>query len=474
MNDYEVLGLKEGADENQIKRAYFKLVRQFSPEKDPERFQQIRQAYENLKEGRKGEALALVIPDERFAGEMFRQIKDLYGRRNFKGAIETAEEAIRYYGEWTGYLYYLSRIQLENGNTGKAVKGFEKLVEREPDNVHFVKKLALAYMERGYGKKAYSAFAKAYGLGCREIDFLNDYAMICRDRKDYARSADMLSELIELGSTDCKKNMMYLINASAGLFQMCLTAGNGNLDQARETIYRCLDSSAPYMPEYEEELQDMAAAILLVLKGAGQAVGADRARIRMKLERGLGRAKADTVMDSAEKAADLKLIMEDDRLSEPWKTWRELLSIKNQTGFSDEETRRYILLDCKLCVLEEWPGIRGEVEIIRECYPLFYDCVREFIETLERAGNTEYLRRKMLKDFERLARYMPVSMYEEKYGSVGERVGFEDLERTVFGDLERDDERAYQEPYVRSQPKIGRNDPCPCGSGKKYKKCCGK
>ena len=27
-------------------------------------------------------------------------------------------------------------------------------------------------------------------------------------------------------------------------------------------------------------------------------------------------------------------------------------------------------------------------------------------------------------------------------------------------------------PTVRTQPKIGRNDPCPCGSGKKYKKCC--
>ena len=26
---------------------------------------------------------------------------------------------------------------------------------------------------------------------------------------------------------------------------------------------------------------------------------------------------------------------------------------------------------------------------------------------------------------------------------------------------------------VRSQPKVGRNEPCPCGSGKKYKKCCG-
>ncbi len=26
---------------------------------------------------------------------------------------------------------------------------------------------------------------------------------------------------------------------------------------------------------------------------------------------------------------------------------------------------------------------------------------------------------------------------------------------------------------VREEPKVGRNDPCPCGSGKKYKKCCG-
>jgi SEC-C motif-containing protein len=26
---------------------------------------------------------------------------------------------------------------------------------------------------------------------------------------------------------------------------------------------------------------------------------------------------------------------------------------------------------------------------------------------------------------------------------------------------------------VRNEQKVGRNDPCPCGSGKKYKKCCG-
>jgi len=27
--------------------------------------------------------------------------------------------------------------------------------------------------------------------------------------------------------------------------------------------------------------------------------------------------------------------------------------------------------------------------------------------------------------------------------------------------------------YVRAEPKVGRNDPCPCGSGRKHKRCCG-
>ena len=29
-----------------------------------------------------------------------------------------------------------------------------------------------------------------------------------------------------------------------------------------------------------------------------------------------------------------------------------------------------------------------------------------------------------------------------------------------------------QQQYIRAERKIGRNEPCPCGSGKKYKKCC--
>lgn len=36
------------------------------------------------------------------------------------------------------------------------------------------------------------------------------------------------------------------------------------------------------------------------------------------------------------------------------------------------------------------------------------------------------------------------------------------------------DEVEKKKPVRRSEDKVGRNDPCPCGSGKKYKKCCGR
>ena len=40
--------------------------------------------------------------------------------------------------------------------------------------------------------------------------------------------------------------------------------------------------------------------------------------------------------------------------------------------------------------------------------------------------------------------------------------------KNKYSDLKQSSENT----FIRKKPKIGRNDPCPCGSGKKYKKCC--
>lgn len=43
---------------------------------------------------------------------------------------------------------------------------------------------------------------------------------------------------------------------------------------------------------------------------------------------------------------------------------------------------------------------------------------------------------------------------------------------TGFDDFDEFDDDA-PTPWMRSEPKVGRNNPCPCGSGKKYKRCHG-
>lgn len=47
---YEVLGLARDADEAAIRKRYLELVRQFPPDRDPQRFGEIREAYERLRD----------------------------------------------------------------------------------------------------------------------------------------------------------------------------------------------------------------------------------------------------------------------------------------------------------------------------------------------------------------------------------------------------------------------------------------
>lgn len=79
-----------------------------------------------------------------------------------------------------------------------------------------------------------------------------------------------------------------------------------------------------------------------------------------------------------------------------------------------------------------------------------------------------------------------VLIEELKQGSSRAKKCAEDMERLYDFDEDKLEEEwdalmkavaersESSQPFVRKAPKVGRNDPCPCGSGKKYKKCCGR
>jgi curved DNA-binding protein CbpA len=62
---YKILEIERGATEAEIKQAYFALVREHSPERDPEGFKHIRAAYEKLRSGIERAETDLFLIDER-------------------------------------------------------------------------------------------------------------------------------------------------------------------------------------------------------------------------------------------------------------------------------------------------------------------------------------------------------------------------------------------------------------------------
>ncbi len=104
------------------------------------------------------------------------------------------------------------------------------------------------------------------------------------------------------------------------------------------------------------------------------------------------------------------------------------------------------------------------VEYKNEAYNIFKVLMDRIYRDI--AGNLFRASLQMAGSFEELLQSLPQEFIHEQ---------FESFETTA----EPEEEEAPQIPaelpitFRRSEPKVGRNDPCPCGSGKKYKKCCG-
>jgi preprotein translocase subunit SecA len=135
------------------------------------------------------------------------------------------------------------------------------------------------------------------------------------------------------------------------------------------------------------------------------------------------------------------------------------------------------------------------VEYKTEGFELFEQMMKaveeNVVQTLFRVTDPEFFRSRKLaalqgrqaaKDdtVERLSRYQYVSAdkQQDRSFSVYDTSRFQLAGQASVGDGEDGNGASREEPKVKREPirvevRIGRNDPCPCGSGKKYKKCCG-
>lgn len=101
------------------------------------------------------------------------------------------------------------------------------------------------------------------------------------------------------------------------------------------------------------------------------------------------------------------------------------------------------------------------VEYKNEGFAIFEEMINDMRISIARKIFRVIIRR----DTERPKRNTP-RVTQESHNSLG-GLG------TAPKNMERNEAGPQKVQVQRAEPKVGRNDPCPCGSGKKYKKCCG-
>ena len=455
---YDILGLEPGASQVEIKKAYFKLIRQYPPESAPEQFQKIREAYEQLKSAANKPEEPVFPPfSEPWAEKMFQQIEIYRKEGDLKMYRDACEEAWHRFPKDIRFLYLLTGAQRKCGNTGKAVKSAELLVKKEPENKWFRKELAISYMERGYTQKAYFACADAYEAGCRDIDFILMYALECDSYGEYDKGVEILLEIIGEERKWTREEMPELIEAYIASLKMSCSGAGSYFSEILESFCKRLEQYKSYLAEY---VQSIAMMLPYIMTFADITAGEYRQMEHLFLilsDSCHTDAERETI-DEAKMEFVYRRLCEDERIGD---TLKRAYDVYYDYIDLEPPLKRYALTDTQLCMVEEREEILKQAEVIRQEYPDYYEKLSDFLQRLKNEESIVFLKDSLLKTYRRLAPDCSGGYYYEKYPEEKEKA----VGKVISDGMS-------EEPYVRSSKKIGRNDPCPCGSGKKYKHCC--
>ena len=119
--------------------------------------------------------------------------------------------------------------------------------------------------------------------------------------------------------------------------------------------------------------------------------------------------------------------------------------------------------------------LKGTIKELAETYSVPAPYIVGFIDGINETQDTPFELEKLEEDtevtikidFERLYKKMVEYKADHLYSLPQWKNIFSEELTKLYKEQKK------STTIVNQGPKIGRNDPCPCGSGKKYKKCCG-
>ena len=467
---YKALGIERGASKTDIKRAYYSKVKIYPPEKYPERFKALREAYECLSDDEKRASYDLYAG---FPAKTAAAIREANRLMN-EGEYEEAAAFIKKQKKNDILDSLLIHAYLLSGNTGNAVKLAEKAQARRPGDPGAYVHLLNAYQYRGYTHKVLETAEKALSK------FPGNPVIISECVWAYHKvQHDVPEELIDSLLAVADKAASYQFET----FGVCI---NNELDNDREGRIPELFShyadgliSAPSVNsnQYKNAVYWVEELVY------AEACFATAKRLAPFLENHEFRNEHTAALIRIRNMITLTDFMSKNEFHHTLVGY--LATINMKPGSVDEEDKSYFADR----MLRDADSVKPSLIKLRDNYPQLFELDKAFfVKLLNTKTHRKY---NPYRDGERVDRALRGGT-DDLGGMLGEiKDMLEKLPnrdrakalREIKKNLDEDDivdeaffDDVYESgmPYVRAERKIGRNEPCPCGSGKKYKQCCGR
>ena len=438
MNYYELLNIGRGADSNDIKRAYFSAVKLHSPDSDPEGFKALRTAYETLSNDKNRS-----LYDSYFistAGETASEIQnellkghELIRENRYSQAETLLNELVKKYPDSAEARRLLARVLLYLKKSATADKICEELLEKNPSDCDTLLLRAKIAINREQKAKATACFNKAV-----KVSPLNRRAWI-----EYMRYAlEKNTELVPGIFQSAMKKDPDMFRDDYILY----LAGTNDIDLFSETNYvQYYEKFAEFFVNDKNHEEDMFEHLMYllpqILKNEKLIPFAEKILPTLENSSQLINEPRENFV-YIHKTIEIQKLNSDERIHEVFRDLSILLFSGNEDKNEQQAMESYIVY--------KQPELQKSIQILMKEYPETFK--------LNQAFYLDVLNEKKLKWL--------INKYSES---------FMKLNPDILSDLDPDyDDDEDVKPFIRASPKTGRNDPCPCGSGKKYKKCCGK
>jgi tetratricopeptide (TPR) repeat protein len=359
----------------------------------------------------------------------------------------------------------MARYQMLGMHPQNAAKYAEYVTQKLPDNREGWLLLANGYQNRGWYKKAVPAFERAYELGCRDPGFLLERITNIAQNGNTDEAEALFKQYAV--STPCNDDTRIMILECFQRWSEIITPTPGRISEFLHMFDRFLRKEAKKID------QMMFMSPLTELANHRKDVITDKTN-RQRISQSI-QALADRNMIPGRHAA----ILISDMLhwsvllnpADLQPSWADLSRTLSQAMENDPGLRRYVETDALLCLASDPERTKAEIPLIRAEYPELAESYASYLEAIEK-DETDQLLKKLKWEFEKMSSNYEGSRYEDLYGRTESNRAERRNKREKWDSFVDGFVEEPEEPFVREKDKVGRNDPCPCGSGKKFKKCC--